>query len=166
MKVTIHRPRMNSLKRLSLSLQREISAKITSYFLVFLYQNLKKTASERATEDTSAVIEIVKVVDPNIDITTVKPVRLGRYAEGRYRTVRVTLESEQRVSEILRNGRALKNYRYKNSKVFITPDRTPRQLLYYKKLRSQLQEKINSEPGTNWKIRYIHGAPKIVSENH
>nr|CAI5850356.1 unnamed protein product [Callosobruchus analis] len=36
MKVTIHRPRTNSLKRLSLSLQREISAKITLYFLVFL----------------------------------------------------------------------------------------------------------------------------------
>nr|CAI5864751.1 unnamed protein product [Callosobruchus analis] len=101
-------------------------------------------------------IPITVIVDRNIDITTVKPVRLGSYAEGRCRPVRITLESEQRVSEILRNGRALKNYRYKNSKVFITPDRTPRQLLYYKKLRSQLQEKINSEPGTNWKIKYIH----------
>nr|CAI5855213.1 unnamed protein product [Callosobruchus analis] len=44
--------------------------------------NSNKSASERATEDKSAVIEIVKVVYRNIDITTVKPVRLGSYAEG------------------------------------------------------------------------------------
>nr|CAI5828716.1 unnamed protein product [Callosobruchus analis] len=152
MKVTIHRPRINSLKRLSLSLQREISGKITSYFLVFLNRTPTNQLQKGQLKIKTAVIEIVKVFDRNIDIKTVKPVRLGSYAEGRCRLMRITLESEQRVSEILRNGRALKNYRYKSSKVFITTDRTPRQLLYYKKLRSQLQENIKNS--------------KIVSENY
>nr|CAH7736464.1 unnamed protein product [Callosobruchus chinensis] len=114
--------------------------------------------------DKNAVNEILKSVERNIDLRDVKPVRLGRQVEGRRRPIKISFGSNSQVAGIIRNAKLLKNTRFKNA-VSLSYDRTPRQVLYYKKLKEQLHQRL-ADGETNFKIIYSNDVPKIIQENH
>nr|CAI5840202.1 unnamed protein product [Callosobruchus analis] len=118
--------------------------------------------NDRASRDTNATVEILQVMNRNIDAQSVRPIRLGKPTAGRSRPIKVCFGSELQVVEIIRNAKSLKNSRY--SKVSVSYDRTPRQLSHYKKLKHQMQDRVDAGE-TNLKIKYVNGTPRIVSEN-
>nr|CAH7741782.1 unnamed protein product [Callosobruchus chinensis] len=116
------------------------------------------------TADKDKVTDILHTIDRNFSLQDVKIVRLGKQTGGKIRPIRVTCNTEQQVSDIVRNAGKLKNSRFKN-KVFVATDRTPKQLAYFRELKDQLKERMDAGE-SDLKIRHFNGVPRIVSENH
>lgn len=92
-----------------------------------------------------------------------KPIRLGKFSADKHRPIRVNLKSENSVYKIIKQAPRLKlSPVYKN--VSIAFDRTPRQIAYYKKLKSELDARIEAGED-NLKIKSFNGQPKIISLN-
>nr|CAI5835864.1 unnamed protein product [Callosobruchus analis] len=116
------------------------------------------------TSDKDKITDILHTIDRNFSLQDVKIVRLGKQMGGKIRPVRLTCNTEQQVSDIIRNARKLKDSRFKN-KVFVSSDRTPKQLAYFRELKDQVKERM--EVGeSDLKIRHFNGVPRIISENH
>lgn len=124
-------------------------------------QNLPNEARENS--DKSEVSDLLHVVLPELNTNDIKPIRLGRFATDRTRPIKIRLDNETDVLKVIRHSNTLKNSRYRN-KVFISVDRTPRQLEYYKKIREELNQRKNAGEN-NIKIKYVNGIPKITSVN-
>lgn len=104
----------------------------------------------------------MNAVLPEENFEQVKPVRIGQYNVNKRRLVKITLANEDMVINVLRNAFQLKNNpSFEN--VSISQDRTPRQIEYFKKIKSQMMER--NKNGENCKLKYVNGVPRIVNLN-
>lgn len=149
---------IKSLKALIIGLQEDIQ---------FL-KNSKPESRDlfhvsRKKEDEYIVSDILLKILPEFQTNNLKPVRLGRYNQDKIRPIKVPLESEKLVHDVIHKRKALKNTEsYKH--VSVSFDRTPRQIELYRSVKSQLMDQINSGD-KNYHIKYINGIPKIVPLN-
>lgn len=121
------------------------------------------SASVRVENDKTEVTNILQVIDPDLNVPSMKPIRLGSYNTTKNRPIKISLNDEKDVHNVIRKVNVLKNNRsYKN--ISISFDRTPRQLEYYRNLRKNLKEREDGGEN-NLKIKYIKGIPKIISLN-
>ena len=124
-------------------------------------QNLSTEAREN--NDKSQVSDILHTVIPELNTNDIKPIRLGRFAVDKSRPIKIRLDNDNDVFKVIRHCNTLKNSRYRN-KVFISMDRTPRQLEYFKMIREEFNRRKNAGEN-NIKIKYVNGIPKITSLN-
>lgn len=126
-------------------------------------QNQQASSDDRILADKRVVTDILGVVKPGTCSDYIKPVRLGKFDKNKSRPIKIELNNEQEVVNIIRNVKKLKNSRDFVG-MSLSYDRTPKQIAYYKKLRKELEER--QEAGeSNLKIKYERGVPIIVSEN-
>lgn len=124
-------------------------------------QNL--TSAERFTIDKNEVADIIHIIKPNVITSDIKPIRLGKYSPQKKRPIKIKLNSEQEVVDIIRNAKKISNSRY-HKKISISFDRTPKQQDLYRKIKYELQERLGSGE-TNLIIRYRNNVPVIVPKN-
>ncbi|KAG5875585.1 hypothetical protein JTB14_027209 [Gonioctena quinquepunctata] len=130
----------------------------------FLVHVTLKRGGDFITAELNDVSKVINYVNPHINTDVIRPMRLGKYDANRTipRPIKVTLENEATVLACTRNTKNLKNDNFKN--VFISFDKTPRQMQYYRDLRQELDEKKNNGEN-NLTIKYSNGDPKIVNLN-
>lgn len=128
-------------------------------------QNHNDPSNIRAENDIKVVSEVINKILPDLNNTNLKPIRLGRFdlSRAKPRPIKITLENEQTVHDVIRNVNKLKEYQcYRN--ISVSFDRTPKQINYYNEVKTELNRRI-SEGDRNCKIKFINGLPKIVSLN-
>lgn len=124
-------------------------------------QNQDLLADVKCEKDAEIVQAILSSVDLEVQRNSIKPIRLGKFAHEKQRPIKIALEDEYQVRNVLKKAKKLRSTRqYKN--VSIASDRTPRQLNYYKQVKSELVERQNAGEA-DCRIKYINGVPKIVS---
>ncbi|KAG5879317.1 hypothetical protein JTB14_025645 [Gonioctena quinquepunctata] len=127
-------------------------------------QESAQSKDDRLIAELNDVSKVIKYENPHINTDVIRPLRLGKYDANRTisRPIKVPLENEATVLACIRNSKKLKNNNFKN--VFISFDKTPRQIQYYRDLRQELDEK-NNNGENNFTIKYFNGHPKIVNLN-
>lgn len=123
------------------------------------------SADERITADNVEVSSILKSIQPSLEVSNLKPRRLGHYNSrgATPRPIKLVLDSEAAVHSVTRESRKLRNItKYKN--VYVSFDKTPRQLQIYKDLKAELQARVAGGE-SNLEIKYVRGIPKIVRLN-
>lgn len=127
-------------------------------------QSPETGADLRIEADKVELSSVLKSCVPTMDLSTMRPHRLGRYSptQSRPRPIKVTLASVSDVHSLIKNTNKLKNTP-NYSKISISYDRTPKQLSTYKKLKQQLNDRISSGEN-NITIKYVRGVPKIVTK--
>lgn len=124
------------------------------------------TKDERAANEKQLVVDVVKFLTPTIRTDFTRITRLGKYDSNRRsaRPIKVTLDSEDLVHQIIKNSRRLResqSYRHIN----VSVDRTPTQNEYYRGVRQELKDRTDGGE-TGLRIKYVRGLPTIVnSEN-
>ena len=136
--------------------------------IVFGFPEQPDTVSTdtRSTKDDEIVNDILTFLQPNVDITILKSQRLGRFnaANANSRPIKATLNNESDVFKYISKANRLRTMdRFKN--INVSTDRTPKQISYFKHLKSQLDERTKNGE-TNLKNRHVNNIPKIVSLNH
>lgn len=119
----------------------------------------------RTAADNAQVSLVLKTLDSSADITNIKPRRLGRLAKTNTspRPVKVALVNEAAVHSFLRVASKLRGVGG-YEKVFLSTDKTPKQIQAYKAVRSELLLR-QAKDEKNIKIKYIRGTPTIISLN-
>nr|CAH7735247.1 unnamed protein product [Callosobruchus chinensis] len=126
-------------------------------------QAQSKPPAERAELDKTAVNNILRFVVPNFNLRNMKPVRLGLFSTTKKKPVKLVLENSDQVRNMVINGKKLKDSNtYRN--IIIAPDRTKRQLDYFKSVKQELLQRMNAGE-TNIRIKFFNDVPKIVSSN-
>ena len=119
--------------------------------------------SEGLDKDKRFVSEVLNSVDHEYDYANFHCQRLGKFNASRITPIKVFLNSEQDVSNIIRKAKNLiTTEQYKN--IRLSYDRTPKQLDFYKQLKQEMNDRIR-QGETNLKIRYYNGSPRIVRLN-
>lgn len=114
-------------------------------------------------QDSIQTRAILEYVLPDYRSEELHVQRLGRRSRNRNRPIKISLRNGQEVSNFLRHAKKLRNSDNYNN-VFISSDKTPRQIQFYKQVKEELNDrKRNGE--TNLKIRHFNGVPKIVNGN-
>ncbi|KAJ3644178.1 hypothetical protein Zmor_026849 [Zophobas morio] len=117
--------------------------------------------SKRLNKDKRFVSELS--VDHEYDYANFHCQRLGKFNASRITPIKVFLNSEQDVSNIIRKAENLiTTEQYKD--IRLSYDRTPKQLDFYKQLKQEMNDRIR-QGETNLKIRYYNGSPRIVRLN-
>lgn len=117
---------------------------------------------ERISQEKDIINNVFSYLSVDIDME-ITPVRLGKYDRSRSnpRPIKIKLEDTQSVYNVMRLAKNLRDSEsYKN--IHISQDRTPRQITYYKSVKSQMEERIRHGE-SNLRIKYVSGIPKIVS---
>lgn len=119
----------------------------------------------RISAELNDINNLLQTVNPQVVGFPVKPIRLGKFEAGRTtpRPIKITLADEHAVLECIRNAKKLKN-NPNFSNIFISFDRTPRQIQLYRDLRKELDERRNKGE-MNLAIKYRNGSPTIVNLN-
>lgn len=126
-------------------------------------QDQELPVSTRIESDKTVVVNIMEAIDSNLNVQNIKPIRLGSFNTGKNRPIKITLDDENLVHNVIRKANVLKkNMLYKS--ISISFDRTPRQLECYRKIRKELKEREDAGE-QNLKIKYVKGIPKIVTVN-
>lgn len=126
-----------------------------------LEEQQQSTKTDRLDAEKTDVLKIFTFLTPkSISITDVR--RLGKFDRERMRPrpLKVTLADDHQVLEIIKKSANLKQSEFKN--ISLSPDKTPRQIEYFKKLKAELEDRRNKGE-TNVKIKYSNGMPKIVN---
>lgn len=118
-------------------------------------------AEERKAADNQFVTTLFSFLGSNV--TVVKVLRVGTFTQDRKRPLKVVVNSEGDVLNIIRGARRLReNVDYRG--VSVSFDRTPRQISQYKEVKRQLDNR-KADGERNLKLRYVSGVPKIVHLN-
>lgn len=114
-------------------------------------------------EEKTTTLDIIKSVCPNLDIKVddIQLYRLGRPNEVKPRPVKVIFSSNNIASTIISQAKHLKTSQ-QFSHISISSDKTPRQMEDYRRIKQQLNERIQAGE-SNIKIKHINGIPKIVN---
>nr|CAI5868873.1 unnamed protein product [Callosobruchus analis] len=89
--------------------------------------------------------------------------QLGSNNTGGPRPIKITLRDSNDVRSCIKAAAKLKRHST-FSRINISFDRTPRQVLHYKKLKQEVADRsANGENGL--KIKYVNGVPKVMAEN-
>lgn len=117
---------------------------------------------ERVLQDRTQINKILNLANYS-NSNDFKIIRLGGFRDGYRRPIKVILDSENCVHNIIKVARSLKNMQgFEN--VTLSFDRTPGQVNYYRQLRSEMNDRI-SKGETNLRIQYVNGCPTIKSLN-
>nr|CAI5833593.1 unnamed protein product [Callosobruchus analis] len=126
-------------------------------------QNQQEQNQVKINHEKTSTTNLIRVLDPDVVIPDLKPVRLGPFTQGKNRPIKVVLGSEHDVHRLIRNSKILKTHKnYKN--ISISFNRTPRQIEYYLNLKIELENRKKSSE-TNLHIKYVKGIPQIVILN-
>ena len=135
--------------------QKERERRSCNLILHNIPESTSDDPEERKQHDSSKVEEVLDYLDiaSSQENEALKPIRLGRKTDGdKPRLMRVTVESTVIKKDVLSKARSLRNSRDENlSKVFISPDLTPKEREVNKKLRDELRTRRNN--GDNVMIR-------------
>lgn len=126
-------------------------------------QNQDDPPQNRSISDKNEVTNLLKIVDSTFDANKLKPTRIGRYKSNHIRPIKLILETENEVVNLMKNAKSLRNSTYR--KAFISLDRTPRQLNHFKSLKAQLDQ-MNNQGNEKFVIKYFSGTPKIVKSSN
>ncbi|KAG7211694.1 hypothetical protein KM043_010944 [Ampulex compressa] len=117
-------------------------------------ESTETTAEAIRKHDQLTALNVIRQILP--EDYTVRTMRLGKRTNQSPRLLRVIFGSADEARSILKNkGRYTGPYK-------ITDDKTPMELAYLSRLRSQLGD-LNSNGGPKSTIKYINGVPKIVN---
>lgn len=129
-------------------------------------------SEEKGTSKQDQVLQDQKLISDllgefNVTEDNIKPIRLGKFdptVQARRRPLKVKLSSADTVLGILRKIKKIKsNVRF--SGMSVTVDRTPRQVAYFKSVKSELQARL-SNGESSLRIKYLNGVPTIVPEGN
>lgn len=126
-------------------------------------QDQQQPNTVRIENDKKEVTNIVNFIDTNLDISNFKLIRIGSFTAGKTRPIKIVLDEEKHVHNLIRKAHVLKNNASYNQ-IAISFDRTPKQIDYYRNVKKQLDDRKNNGE-KDIKIKYINGIPKIVSLN-
>lgn len=114
--------------------------------------------------DRRLLSQILDIVLPEVAVDGMNMFRLGRFKgeNGGPRPIKLKLKNEQLVDDILSGSRLLKDSQ-EFKRVFISPDRTKKQTLFYKDVKKRFDER-RARGEQNITIRYVNGMPKIVNK--
>ena len=126
-------------------------------------ENQEGDANARNKHDTTTFISIVKNC-LDIDVTVTKSFRAGRVMTERPRPLVLTLDSVDCKTEILENAYKLSHFN-EWKKVYLAPDRTPKEREENKKLREELQRR-KQDGEEDIVIRKGKIVKKAMSEHH
>nr|CAI5856162.1 unnamed protein product [Callosobruchus analis] len=127
-------------------------------------ENGNVSRQQQEAQDRSEITKVLQFLSPDIN-TNVKPIRLGKFdrTNPRPRPIKITLIDQNQVQKCLRNATKL-NSSEVFSHIRISVDRTPKQIEFYKKIKTELNRRLaNGE--ANLRIKHIRGVPRIVAEN-
>lgn len=130
-------------------------------------QDSRLATASRLNNEKTEVSNLLTKIHPNLTLPTeVKVSRLGKFiaTNERPRPMRVNLGAEKLVHEIIRNFISAKSTDGQLRHLSISFDRTPRQLDYLKKTKSELRRRQDNGE-TNLKIKFHRGIPSIVPLN-
>lgn len=118
---------------------------------------------ERQLAEEAAVDDILKVVSPDVNYRQLQRFRLGRFNLNatRPRPLKIKLECEKFVHDVIRRAKTLKNSPNHNN-ISLAFDKTFRQIAYYNKVKTQYNERVNKGEN-NISIKFVRGIPKIVN---
>lgn len=121
----------------------------------------------RLEKEKTDISNLVTLINPSMVLPDeCKVLRLGRFnpSGNKPRPIRVNLEKEALVHDVVRKFKAAKSDNNDLRHISISFDRTPRQLDYLNKLRSELkQRQENGEDKLT--IKFFRGVPRIISLN-
>lgn len=121
-------------------------------------------AEVRAQTDIKSVEEALKFVNPDVQLDIKKVFRVGKsYAStGKPRPLKITLNSDAPVRQLLSRSGQLKKYR-KHPNLFLSSDCTPRQNEYFKRVKAEFERRKND--GESVQMRFVRGVPTIKPLN-
>ncbi|CAH1968479.1 unnamed protein product [Acanthoscelides obtectus] len=126
-------------------------------------ESADQSNAQKRAHDNEQVKKILQVLDRDVNADSIKPIRLGPIKAGIMRPMKITLGDEDDVRACIKSASNLKRSNV-FSRTSISFDHTPRQILNYKKLKQEMEERsARGEDGL--KIEYVRGVPRIVSEN-
>lgn len=126
-------------------------------------QDQSKPVNEQLLTENNQVMNIVKHVNPDVQLREVKSIRLGAYSPNKIRPIKLKLENENTVRQILSNSKKIRsNAAFK--KVYFSSDKTKKQIEHYKKIKQELTDRLNAGE-SNCRIKYVNNVPRIVTEN-
>lgn len=142
----------------------ERQKRIKNIIIYGIKENTSNDQNVRLNCDTTNVKNVLNFMSEDTNALDIKPIRLGKYLPnmGKPRPIKVVFKDEQIVHNIINKSRQLKNSEF--SYVSISPDRTPKQIEYYKTLKNELNER-KAKGENNLTIKYINGIPTIKSLN-
>lgn len=120
---------------------------------------------QRRDHDLRVVRDVLGVISTSIDSEHIEVHRVGRYVGNgnHHRPLKVRLNNVKDVHTVIKNTPKLRNSQSFNS-INISFDRTRRQIDYYKKIKAELNSRVEAG-ATNLRIKYKQGIPTIVSLN-
>lgn len=109
----------------------------------------------------SEILEFSNITRP--DHENLKVIRLGRFTPNKSRPIKVILDNEELVKQIIRKAKDMRRHdQFKG--IFVSYDKTPRQMDQYQQVKRNLNERL-SNGETNLRIMYVNGNPIIKSLN-
>lgn len=130
-----------------------------------LPESLSANSSDsQQTTDFEKVCELTKHIQGDQSIVPASVRRVGKGGNGKPRIIIARFNTPEAAKKILKNKKKLKQAHNDFSSVSITDDRTPAQVEYLDKLRSELKHRIDSGE-KDLTIRYDKGVPSIVKVN-
>lgn len=136
--------------------------KRSSNLVIFGSEEKFGAKTEQVLHDEGLIRDILN--ECNVTDGNIKPIRLGKFdptRQVRRRPIKVKLSSPDIVQRILRKCNKIKSNE-KFTGLSVNADRTPRQLAYFKSVKSDLNVRL-SNGESNLKIKYINGIPTITS---
>lgn len=119
--------------------------------------------SDDVSNEFNYVLDICKIVIPNVNVGDIKVNRLGRSQPNKSRPIKVHFPDVNNVSLMLRNKKKLANYDvYKD--VNIRADLTPNQREYHCQVWNDLKARQNNGEQDIF-VGYINGVPVIRKKN-
>lgn len=115
--------------------------------------------------DLEVVRDVLSAVSNDIGLEHLEVQRIGRRVNNgnHHRPIKVKLNSVKDVHTVIKNTSKLRNSQSYN-RVNVSLDRTRRQIDYYKKIKAELNSRVENG-ATNLRIKYKQGIPTIVSLN-
>lgn len=120
---------------------------------------------EQTEQDKQLVNNIFSEL--NLSQDNIKPSRLGKFDATklvRSRPIKVTLTASEDVLTAVRKFSKIKSTN-KFPGLFLSTDKTPKQIAYYKMVKSELNMRLEKGE-SNLRIQYRNGTPKIVSSEN
>ncbi|CAH2015059.1 unnamed protein product [Acanthoscelides obtectus] len=100
-------------------------------------QNQSDQPQVRADKDKVDVGKIFRVVNPHFLLQNASVIRLGQFGAGKNGPVKVVLQNETQVINLIKKASNLKNSAY--TKISLSFDRTRRQIDHYKKSQEDIK---------------------------
>ena len=134
------------------SIANELQERLSRSTNILIFNLDEENGSET---DFNRVLQIL--VNACVNNRNFQVRRIGRAARDRPCALVVQISSRQEVLQVLRNRRAIPAH------LSISEDRTRDQRASLNEMRRQIQEHNRAHPNNLWRIKYVNGAPTIVS---